>query len=70
MNRIRTCKGSLRDAMLVKPTISEKKIETDSKDSGCTVCPNFSFDATCLERVTTAKLHSSGKAKLHSVMVK
>jgi len=56
--------------MLVKPTISEKKIETDSKDSGCTVCPNFSFDATCLERVTTAKLHSSGKAKLHSVMVK
>lgn len=43
-----TCRGSLFDAIVVKPTMSEKNIETQSKVSGCTGWPSLSLPATCL----------------------
>ena len=44
-----TCSGSLCDAMVVNPTMSEKKIETESKLSGGTESPVFNLLATCLQ---------------------
>lgn len=44
-----TCNGVLSDAILVKPTMSLKKIVALSKFSAVTGCPRLSSSATVLE---------------------
>lgn len=49
LRRVTTCRGELKEHNLVKPTISEKKMETDSKLSGSTDLPATSCSPIKLE---------------------